>query len=94
MSGRRRDRKNETASTRRTVAIIGCGAAGEAHALNLRESGTTKVVGLNKGGRPWEKTAAEGFAVYPLDEVSWGGRVLENTLEKPGKRPVEKDGVS
>ncbi|MHB8095086.1 MAG: hypothetical protein ACYDH0_09100 [Candidatus Aminicenantales bacterium] len=94
MSGKRRAGRNEMSSTLRTVAIIGCGAAGEAHALNLRESGTTEVVGLNRGGRPWEKTAAEGFAVYPMDAVSRGGRVLENRLEQPGKRPAGKDGVS
>jgi len=94
MSDRRRAKRNEASPARRTVAIIGCGLSGEAHALNLRESGMTEVVGLNRGGRSWEKTAAEGFAVYPLDEVCREGRVLENNLKKPGKRPARKDGVS
>lgn len=94
MPGRRSAKRNEASSTRRIVAIIGCGVAGEAHTLNLRESGMTEVVGLNRGGRPWEKTAAEGFAVYPLDEISRGGRALENSRKKPGKRPAGKDGAS
>src|SRR2546423_9061479 len=37
----------------RTVAIIGYGSQGHAHALNLRESGVTVIVGLPAGrGRP------------------------------------------
>jgi len=83
MSIRKRAGRNETSPARRTVAIIGCGAGGEAHALHLRESGTTVVVGLTEEGRPWEKAAAEGFAVYPLDEAFGGA--LEGRPEKPGK---------
>ena len=35
----------------KTVAVIGFGSQGHAHALNLKDSGVNVIVGLNKGGR-------------------------------------------
>ena len=40
---------------KKTVAIIGYGSQGHAHALNLRDSGVKVVIGLNKGGRTWHR---------------------------------------
>ena len=38
----------------KTVAIIGFGSQGHAHALNLRDSGVNVIVGLYKGSKRWE----------------------------------------
>src|SRR5256886_80117 len=46
----------------RTVAIIGYGSQGHAHALNLRESGVTVIVGLRPGGGSWARAAAQPLA--------------------------------
>ena len=35
----------------KTVAVIGFGSQGHAHALNLKDSGVNVIIGLNKGGR-------------------------------------------
>ena len=35
----------------KTVAIIGYGSQGHAHALNLRDSGVKVVIGLHEGGK-------------------------------------------
>ena len=35
----------------KTVAVIGYGSQGHAHALNLRESGVNVIIGLHKGGK-------------------------------------------
>ena len=37
--------------TGKTVAVIGYGSQGHAHALNLRDSGVDVIVGLRKGGK-------------------------------------------
>ena len=45
------------------IAIIGYGSQGHAHALNLKESGASVVVGLYKGSKSWEKAEASGLKV-------------------------------
>lgn len=47
----------------KTVAIIGYGSQGHAHALNLKESGVKVVVGLNKGNPDIKKAEAAGLTV-------------------------------
>ena len=47
----------------KTVAIIGYGSQGHAHALNLKESGVNVVVGEYEGSGPWDKAKAAGFDV-------------------------------
>lgn len=39
----------------KTVAIIGYGSQGHAHALNLKDSGVHVIVGLYKGSKSWAK---------------------------------------
>ncbi len=48
-----------------TVAIIGYGSQGHAHALNLRDSGIDVVVGLYEGSQSWKKAEAAGLKVRP-----------------------------
>jgi ketol-acid reductoisomerase len=47
----------------KTVAVIGYGSQGHAHANNLRDSGINVIVGLRKGGGSWAKAEAAGFKV-------------------------------
>ena len=47
----------------KTVAIIGYGSQGHAHALNLKESGVNVVVGLYEGSKSWVKAEAAGLKV-------------------------------
>ncbi len=44
----------------RTIAIIGYGSQGHAHALNLRDSGARVIVGLREGGESWARAKALG----------------------------------
>ena len=44
----------------KTIAIIGYGSQGHAHALNLKESGCNVVIGLYEGSRSWAKAEAQG----------------------------------
>ncbi|MFJ1301169.1 ketol-acid reductoisomerase [Pseudomonadota bacterium AL_CKDN230030165-1A_HGKHYDSX7] len=53
----------------KTVAIIGYGSQGHAHALNLHESGVKVVVGLRKNGASWNKAANAGLKVAEVAEA-------------------------
>ena len=50
----------------KTVAIIGYGSQGHAHALNLKDSGVNVVVGLYEGSKSWAKAEAQGLTVQFL----------------------------
>jgi ketol-acid reductoisomerase len=52
----------------RKIAIIGYGSQGHAHALNLKESGLSVVVGLREGSS-WKKAEAGGLKVMPVADA-------------------------
>ena len=45
----------------KTIAIIGYGSQGHAHALNLKESGCNVIIGLYEGSKSWAKAEQQGF---------------------------------
>ena len=54
----------------KTVAIIGYGSQGHAHALNLKDSGVDVVVGLYEGSKSWAKAEAQGMKVMTSAEAA------------------------
>ncbi|KAF1685223.1 ketol-acid reductoisomerase [Pseudoxanthomonas taiwanensis] len=52
-----------------TIAVVGYGSQGRAHALNLRDSGYDVVVGLRPGGPTEARAQADGFVVKPPAEA-------------------------
>ena len=60
----------------KTVAVIGYGSQGHAHAQNLRDSGVDVVVGVREGGKSWKKAEADGFPVYAIDEAARKGDIV------------------
>jgi len=53
----------------KTVAIIGYGSQGHAHAQNLNDSGVKVVVGLRKGGASWDKVGKAGLTVMEVNDA-------------------------
>ncbi|RIH90954.1 Ketol-acid reductoisomerase (NAD(+)) [Calidithermus terrae] len=53
----------------KTVAILGFGSQGHAHAMNLRDSGVKVVVGLRPGSRNEAKARGAGLEVLPVAEA-------------------------
>ena len=53
----------------KTVAIIGYGSQGHAHAQNLNDSGVKVVVGLRKGGASWDKVGKAGLKVAEVADA-------------------------
>jgi len=54
----------------KTIAIIGYGSQGHAHALNLRDSGLQVVVGLHAGSKSKGKAEAAGLRVLSVGEAT------------------------
>src|SRR5258708_24763443 len=60
----------------KTVAIIGYGSQGHAHALNLRDSGVSVIVGLYPGSQSWAKAEAAGLKVMTTAEAAKAADVM------------------
>ncbi len=54
----------------KTVAIVGYGSQGHAHAQNLRDSGVHVIIGLYEGSKSAEVAKKDGFEVYTTDEAT------------------------
>ena len=56
--------------TGKTVAVIGYGSQGHAHALNLMDSGCDVRVGLREGSKSAEKAREAGLKVVDIDTAA------------------------
>lgn len=54
----------------KTVAIIGYGSQGHAHAQNLRDSGVSVIIGLYGGSKSAVQASKDGFTVMPTEEAA------------------------
>jgi len=62
--------------TGKTVAVIGYGSQGHAHALNAHESGVDVVVGLRRGSASWAEAEAAGLKVMEVPEAAKAGDLV------------------
>ncbi|MBR4020752.1 MAG: ketol-acid reductoisomerase [Firmicutes bacterium] len=60
----------------KTVAIIGFGSQGHAHAMNLADSGANVVVGLRPGSAHAAKAEAAGLKVLGIEEAAEAGDIV------------------
>src|SRR3954453_21888192 len=60
----------------KTVAIIGFGSQGHAHALNLKDSGVSVVVGLREGASSVDQAREGGLEVLPIGEAASRGDIV------------------
>ena len=77
----------------KTVAMIGFGSQGHAHAENLRDSGVNVVVGLREGGSSWGKAAAKGFEVYSVAEATAKADVVMILLPDENQADIYKNEI-
>ncbi|MBT9312484.1 ketol-acid reductoisomerase [Leptothoe kymatousa] len=78
----------------KTVAIIGYGSQGHAHALNLKDSGVNVVVGLYEGSRSTAKAEAEGLTVKPVAEAAAAADMIMILLPDEVQKTVYKDSIA
>ena len=60
----------------KTVAILGYGSQGHAHALNLRDSGVSVVVGLREDSSSVDKARSDGLEVESIGDAASRGDVV------------------
>ena len=60
----------------KTVAIIGFGSQGHAHAMNLADSGANVVVGLRPGSAHTAKAEAAGLKVLDIEAAAEAGDIV------------------
>ena len=60
----------------KTVAIIGYGSQGHAHALNLKESGVNVIVGLYEGSKSWKTAEEAGLKVATAAEAAAAADII------------------
>jgi len=60
----------------KTIAIIGYGSQGHAHARNLHDSGIKVVVGLRKGSDFWKRAEKDGLKVMTVSEAAQAADII------------------
>ncbi len=78
----------------KTVAIIGYGSQGHAHALNLKDSGVNVVVGLYEGSRSKAKAEAEGLSVKSVAAAAAAADMIMILLPDEVQKTVYKDSIA
>lgn len=76
-----------------TVAIIGYGSQGHAHALNLKDSGVNVIVGLRKGGISWDKAVNAGHNVKEIAEATKAADFVMVLLPDENQPAVYRDAI-
>ena len=77
----------------KTIAIIGYGSQGHAHALNLKESGCDVIVGLYEGSRSWAKAEAQGFQVYTAAEAAKQADIIMILINDEKQAQLYKESI-
>ena len=77
----------------KTVAIIGYGSQGHAHALNLKESGVNVIVGLYKGSKSWQKAEKQGLKVFTADEAAKKADVIMILINDEKQAQLYKESI-
>jgi ketol-acid reductoisomerase len=77
----------------RTVAVLGYGSQGHAHAQNLRASGVDVVVGLRKDSASWPKAEAAGLVVQTPAEAVRAASVVMMTLPDESTADIYREHV-
>ena len=77
----------------KTVAIIGYGSQGHAHALNLKDSGVNVVVGLYKGSKSWEKAEKQGVKVMTAAEAAAAADLIMILINDEKQAKLYKESI-
>ena len=77
----------------KTVAIIGYGSQGHAHALNLKDSGVNVVIGLYPGSKSIAKAEAAGLKVHSVAEAAAAADLIMILLPDEVQKTVYKNEI-
>ena len=77
----------------KTVAIIGYGSQGHAHALNLKESGVNVVVGLYEGSKSWAKAEKQGLKVMTAFDAAKAADLIMILINDEKQAKLYKESI-
>jgi ketol-acid reductoisomerase len=77
----------------KTVAVIGYGSQGHAHALNLHDSGVKVVVGLREGSASRQEAADEGLEVTSVEDAAARGDIIMILVPDEHQRVVYNEQI-
>ncbi len=77
----------------KTVAIIGYGSQGHAHALNLKDSGVDVIVGLYEGSKSWAKAEAQGVRVMTAAEAAKNADMIMILINDEKQAKLYKESI-
>ena len=77
----------------KTVAIIGYGSQGHAHALNLKDSGVNVIVGLYEGSKSWGKAEAQGLKVMTSAEAAKNADIIMILINDEKQAKLYKESI-
>ena len=77
----------------KTVAIIGYGSQGHAHALNLKDSGVKVIVGLYKGSKSWAKAEKQGVTVMTAAEAAAAADIIMILINDEKQAKLYKESI-
>lgn len=83
---------NPSYLNKKTVAVIGYGSQGHAHAQNMRDSGVNAIIGLRKG-KSWDQAVEDGFEVYSVGEATAKSDVVMILLPDELQTKVYKEEI-
>ena len=78
----------------KTVAVIGYGSQGHAHALNAKESGVHVIIGLYEGSKSWAKAEAAGFEVYTAAEAAKKADIIMILINDEKQAKLYRDSIA
>ena len=77
----------------KTVAIIGYGSQGHAHALNLKDSGVDVIVGLYEGSKSWAKAEAQGLRVMTSADAAKAADIIMILINDEKQAALYKESI-
>jgi len=77
----------------KTVAIIGYGSQGHAHALNLKDSGVDVIVGLYNGSKSWAKAEKAGLKVMTAADAAAAADIIMILINDEKQAKLYKESI-
>lgn len=78
----------------KTIAVIGYGSQGHAHALNAKESGCHVIIGLYEGSPSWDKAVKQGLEVYTAAEAAKKADIIMILINDEKQAQMYKEDIA
>ena len=77
----------------KTIAIVGYGSQGHAHAKNLSDSGCNVIIGLYEGSKSWKKAEEDGFKVFTAAEAAKQADIIMILINDEKQAALYKEAI-